>query len=100
MFTDDTLPGHWSLGTELNLSPQKLSLAGAATSIIFIATNVLSQQTGVCHDKHVFVMTKRVICHNESMLVATNLILLQRKYACHDKTFVVGGGGRITKVLS
>ena len=75
----------WSLGTELNLSPQKLSLAGAATSIIFIATNVLLQQTGVCHNKHMFVATKHVICHNESMLAATNLTLLQQKYACHDK---------------
>ena len=85
VFTDDTLPGQWSPGTEPNLSPQKLSLAGAATSIIFIATNVSSQQTGVCHNKNMFVVTKHVICHNESMLVATNLTLLQQKYACHDK---------------
>ena len=59
----------------------------------------LSQQTPVCHDKQVFVMTKPVFCHDKSMLFATKLwcdksfvltsILLSRqKYACNDKTFV------------
>ena len=61
-------------------------MAGTATSINFVAT------------KHVF-------CHNKSMLVATNIMLLRQarvslfvtikcllpwqKYACHDKTFVM-----------
>ena len=78
----------------------KLSLAGSATSIIFVATKVLSQQSWqtcvyrdktrllswqkyACHDKHIFVMTniccnkhnfavtKHVFCRDESMLVAT-----------------------------
>ena len=37
-----------------------LSLAGAATRIIFDPTNVLSRQTRVCSDKHNFVATKRL----------------------------------------
>ena len=37
-----------------------LSLAGAATCIIFVPTNVLSRQTRVCSDKHDFVATKRL----------------------------------------
>ena len=41
---------------------RKLSLVGAATSIIFVATEVLSRQTH---------------------------LLLQQKYACRDKTFVM-----------
>ena len=44
-----------------------LSLAGASTSIIFVATKLLSQQ----------------------IFVATNIILSRQKNACRDKTFVV-----------
>ena len=36
----------------------RVSLAGAATSIIFEATTVLSRQTRVRRDKHTFVATK------------------------------------------
>ena len=53
----------------LAFCPQ-LSLAGTAPSIIFVATNVLSRETRVCHDKskdvkfcrdkHTFVATKEV----------------------------------------
>ena len=39
-------------------------MAGAATSIIFVA------------DKHVFVATKYVFCRDKSMLVATKMILV------------------------
>ena len=42
-----------------------LSLVGAATGIIFVATKL---------DKHVFVATKRVFCRDKSMLVATKLL--------------------------
>ena len=42
-----------------------LSLAGAAVTIILVATNVLLRQTRVCRDKTLF-------CRNKSMLVATN----------------------------
>ena len=53
----------------------ELLLVGADTSIIFVVTNVLLQQTQVCHDKQVFVTTRHVTCRD-------------KKYACHDKTFV------------
>ena len=39
--------------------PYFLSLARAIISIIFVAINVLSQQTRVCRNKHVFVATKK-----------------------------------------
>ena len=56
----------------------QLSLAGAATSIIFVTTNTfLSRQTRVCHNKHIF-------CHNKSMLVTTKLLLPQND-VCRDK---------------
>ena len=49
---------------------KSLSLAGAATSMIFVTTNMcLLWQTCVCHDK--------------------TCLLSQQKYACCDKTFAV-----------
>ena len=51
-------------------------LAGAATSITFVATKPLSQQR-FCHDKHVFFCDKY-------MLVAAKL-LLRQNYVCRDK---------------
>ena len=56
----------------------ELLLEGTATSIIFVATNVLSRQTRVCHDKnkvvkfcrgkHTFVATKEVyVCFRVSL---------------------------------
>ena len=71
-----------------------LSLVGAATSIIFVATKFLLWQTCVCHDKHVFVVIKHVFCCNESMLVATKLASHQN-YVCHNKHMFV-----TTKLLS
>ena len=54
-----------------------VSLAGAATSIIFVATNV-------------FVATKYVFCRNKSMLVAKKPLLRQTYFCiCHGElTFV------------
>ena len=52
----------------------KLSLVGAATSIIFFATS--------------FVMTKQIFCHNKSMLAATKL-LSRQNYVCRDKIFLL-----------
>ena len=40
----------------------------------------------VCHDKHLFVATKHVFCHDTNMLVVTNV--LWRKNVCRNKTFV------------
>ena len=80
-----------------------LSLAGAATSIIFVATNLLSRQTRICRhksfvatntclppqkfcrDKHVFAATKHVLT---KAFVATKLCLSRQRF-CRDKhTFV------------
>ena len=54
-----------------------LSLAGAASSIIFVATNVLSQQTCVCRDKRqvlsrqaYFCRDKRRVLSRQKMIVA------------------------------
>ena len=74
--------------------PCSLSLAGAATSIIFVTAKVLlwqntsfvatkvcsSRQAYFCQDKHMFVMTKcvfcpNVFCCNNSMLVTTKLLV-------------------------
>ena len=60
----------------MNCHHGSLSLVGAATSVIYVMTNVLSQQTCVCHDKHMLVVTKvlclsQVFCSDKSMLVAT-----------------------------
>ena len=53
-----------------------LSWAGAAISIVFVATKLLSRQTRVCRDKNVFVATKHVFCCDKSMLGATKMILV------------------------
>ena len=53
---------------------REVSLAGAATSIIFVVTKVLMRQTHVCSDKPMFVMTKHVCCYDKSMLVVTKLV--------------------------
>ena len=47
-----------------------LSLAGAATSIIFVATKHLSRQN-ICRDKHAFVATKDIFCRNKHVFVVT-----------------------------
>ena len=69
----DTMPVNQSLvaAVALMLLPQlplrgfRVSLAGSATSIIFVAT-------------------KHVICRDKSIIVATNVIFV----FCHDKSFV------------
>ena len=80
----------------INTSISFLSLAGAATSIIFVAaslllsrqnffgdkhnfvtTKVLSQQAYFCRDKRVFfffVATKHIFCRDKSMLVASQFL--------------------------
>ena len=65
------------------LSTSSLSLARAATSIIFVATKVFSQQTWVCHGKTPLGMTKVCLSQktlpwcDENMFVATKLLLQQ-----------------------
>ena len=45
------------------MSNEKISLAGAATNILFVATKVSSRQSYFCGDKHVFVAIKVSKCH-------------------------------------
>ena len=59
-----------------------VSLAGPITSIIFVATNVLSRQTCVCPDKARLVAKKHVFCRDKSMLVATKLCLSRQNLSC------------------
>ena len=84
-----------------------MSLAGTATSIIFITTKVLSQQKDACQDKS-FVMTNLILswqtfCCDKLTFVKTNSCLsrqntsfvvtkvcLARQNICHDKhVFVI-----------
>ena len=75
------------------------SLTRVARNIIFVATQVLSRQTCVCHDKtrllsqqkyaccdKTFVSTKNYVCHDKTF-VATKLCLYATNI-CHDKSFV------------
>ena len=65
-----------------------LSLAGAATSVIFVATNTcLSRQnTSVVATK--ICLSRQRLCGAKLTFVATNTFLLRQKDACRDKTFV------------
>ena len=71
-----------------------LSLAGAATSRIFEATQVLPQQTHVCHDKLVLVVTKHVcfsekVCLSQQQNFMTKLCWSGQTCVCRNKTSVV-----------
>ena len=90
------------------VSGHGLSLAGTATSIIFVATKVLSRQIFVATNitllrqkfyryKHTFVATKHVFCRDKSMHVNLFTKRLSRQKTCffvtntclsRDKTFV------------
>ena len=78
------------------LSGILLSLAGAATSIIFVTTKVLSQQIHLCllsRQNTSFVVTKVCLsrqnfCLNKIMFVTTKHLLGQT-CVCHNKTFVM-----------
>jgi len=61
-----------------------LIIGGSCHKYQFVATKVLTRQTRVCRDKHVFVMTKHVFCRDKSKFVATKLSSWQN-YVCRDK---------------
>ena len=77
-----------------------VSLAGAATSTIFVTTKVLSRQTRFCRDKYVFVASKHVttkdlsrqkcVCLEKLIFVATKCLSLQT-CICRDKTRFLSG---------
>ena len=85
---------------DLGLCIESVSLAGVATSIIFVATNILSQQC-LCRsksfvmpaircDKHklTFVTTKHIFCHDKHNFV-TAKVLSQQAYFCCNKRHVL-----------
>ena len=78
--------------SQCQLQRCSLSLAGAATSIIFVATKVLSQQifvatNTVCLDKHTFSFPLFCCCCDETF-VRTSILLSRQTRVCRDKTFV------------
>ena len=71
VFQSPVVTGSWS---------EDVSLVGAATSIIFVTTKVLSLQTRLSWQTCAW----HAFCHNKSMFIVTKL-LLQQNYDCHDK---------------
>ena len=64
-----------------------VSLARAATSIIFVATKVLLRQNYVCRDKH-----NKIVCRDKNLsrqtrqnYVCRDNYLSRQKYVCRDK---------------
>ena len=51
------------------MKSHQLSLVGAATSIIFVVTKVLSQQTCVCHDKTHLLSQQKYACRNKKIFL-------------------------------
>ena len=71
-----------------------LSLAGAATSIIFVMTKVCLLRHNfyttnlLLLGQHVFVATKHVFCRDKSIFVTTK-VLSQQAYSCYNKRCVL-----------
>ena len=63
------------------LAGSRISLAAAATSIIFVATNI-------CRDKHNFAATSLPLSQQTRLCRNKTRLLSRQKYACCDKTFV------------
>ena len=79
--------GRWSPLTVI-VALSKLSLAGAATNIIFVATKRLSWQR-FCLDKHTFVATNTFLSRQNTSFVPTNVCLSRQNFCLLDKhTFV------------
>ena len=74
-----------------------VSFAGAATSIIFVATKGLSRQTRACRDIHVFVTAKHAFGRNKGMLVATKLCLSLQAYFGRDKRRALSGQAHVCR---
>ena len=83
----------------LQKAAHSLIIEGAATNIIFVTTNVLSQQICVmtnmclsqqkfCCNKHTFVATKDVICWDKRMFVTTNTRLSQQNFCWNKKWYL------------
>ena len=61
----------------------KLSLAGAAPNIIFVATKVLLHQTHFCRNE---TRNKQTHTRRDKSFVVTSLLLLRQTRVCRDKT--------------
>ena len=55
-------------------------IGGSCRKYHFFTTKVLSQQTRVCRDKHVFITTKHVFCRDRDKSIFVALPL--QKYVC------------------
>ena len=62
----------------------KVSLAGVATSIIFVTTKLLSRQSYACRDKRRVLSPQTRVCRDKSKFVATKVSLSPQKF-CRDK---------------
>ena len=84
------LQGSWSLpvhlrGDNLVRCSLNVSLARAATSIIFVTTNKSFDATKVClsgqnfcQDKHIFVMTSLLLSRQTRLSVETNVFVMTK----------------------
>ena len=63
-----------------------LTLAGAATGIIFVATNTCFVVTKLCLSRQIFVA---YFCRDKKRVLSCQTRLSRQKYACRNKTFVV-----------
>ena len=64
----------WGWAVLASVKGVLLSLAWAASSIIFVMAKVLSWQQKFCRGKHTFVATKHIFCRNK--FVAAKIILV------------------------
>ena len=71
------------------VSTEGVPLAGAATSIIFVAIKrFVETNMFVCRDKTRLLSRQKYACHDKTF-VATKLCLSQQSRVCHDKSILV-----------
>ena len=62
----------------------------------FVVTNIILLWQKFCCNKHIFVMTKDVFCHDKHMFIVTNMCLSRQKFCgpmkkfCRDKNYTCG----------
>ena len=90
-FLSDALPAELSyprplqtsISINLKMCASVLSMAGAATSIIFVVTKHV-----FCHDKNMLVATSLLLSRQIRVFVTTKVCLQQQKACCDRSTFV------------
>ena len=71
------------------VSTEGVPLAGAATSIIFVAIKrFVETNMFVCRDKTRLLSRQKYACHDKTF-VATKICLSQQSRVCHDKSILV-----------